>query len=142
VTRKFFSNESVAQALRQLKVYGHDALPVLSPDGRQILGWVTNAGVLGAIARRIDASGQQAPETQLAAEWARPPGAALRLQEADPAQNGQAGGDRTSAACARLGKALPGAFEPIRSRGVAAVTGGALERADRMAVCARNHAGF
>jgi hypothetical protein len=26
----------VAQALRQLDVYGHDGLPVLSPDGQQI----------------------------------------------------------------------------------------------------------
>jgi hypothetical protein len=44
VTREYdpqvlFSNESVAQALRQLEVYGHDGLPVLSPDGEQILGW-------------------------------------------------------------------------------------------------------
>ena len=74
-----FSNESVAQALRQLEVYGRDGLPVLSPDGQQVLGWVTNASVLRSIARRIDASGQQAPEAQLAAEWARPdPAAALR----------------------------------------------------------------
>ena len=65
-----FSNESVAQALRQLDVYGHDGLPVLSPDGQQILGWVTNAGVLRAIAQQIDASRQQAPEAQLTAEWA------------------------------------------------------------------------
>ena len=60
----------MAQALRQLEVYGHNGLPVLSPDGQQILGWVTNASVLRAIANQIDASGQQAPEAQLAAEWA------------------------------------------------------------------------
>ena len=57
-----FSNESVAQALRQLDVYGHDGLPVLSPDGQQILGWVTSAGVLRAIAGQIDASRRQAPK--------------------------------------------------------------------------------
>jgi CIC family chloride channel protein len=51
-----FSNESVAQALRQLEVYGHDGLPVLSLDGQQILGWVTGTGVLRAIAHQIDAS--------------------------------------------------------------------------------------
>ena len=51
-----FSNESVAQALRQLEVYGHDGLLVLSPDGQQILGWVTDTGVLRAIAHQIDAS--------------------------------------------------------------------------------------
>ena len=65
-----FSNESVAQALRQLEVYGHDGLPVLSPDGQQILGWVTNAGVLRAIAQQIDTSRQQAPQAQLTADWA------------------------------------------------------------------------
>ncbi|MGI8449609.1 MAG: chloride channel protein [Streptosporangiaceae bacterium] len=84
VTREYdpqvlFSNESVAQALRQLEVYGHDGLPVLSPDGQQIEGWVTNASVLRSVARRIDASGQQAPEAQLAAEWAlSDPQSALR----------------------------------------------------------------
>jgi CIC family chloride channel protein len=54
-----FSNESVAQALRQLEVYGNDGLPVLSPDGQQVQGWVTNASVLRSIAHRIDASGSQ-----------------------------------------------------------------------------------
>jgi CIC family chloride channel protein len=74
-----FSNESVAQALRQLEVYGQDGLPVLSPDGQQVQGWVTNASVLRSIARRIDASGQQAPQAQLAAEWAlADPDSALR----------------------------------------------------------------
>ncbi|MGO9217691.1 MAG: chloride channel protein [Streptosporangiaceae bacterium] len=74
-----FSNESVAQALRQLDVFGHDGLPVLSPDGQQVLGWVTNASVLRAIAHQIDASRQQAPEAQLTAEWARgDPESALR----------------------------------------------------------------
>ena len=31
-----FGTESVAQALRQLEIYGHDGLPVLSADGHQI----------------------------------------------------------------------------------------------------------
>ena len=72
VTREYdpqvlFSNESVTQALRQLEVYGHDGLPVLSPDGQQIQGWVTNATVLRAVAHQIDAPGQQAPGAQPAA---------------------------------------------------------------------------
>jgi chloride channel protein, CIC family len=74
-----FANESVAQALRQLEVYGNDGLPVLSPDGQQVQGWVTNASVLRSIACRIDASGKQAPQAQLAAGWAlADPDAALR----------------------------------------------------------------
>ena len=72
VTREYdpqvlFSNESVTQALRQLEVYGHDGLPVLSPDGQQIQGWITNATVLRAVAHQIDAPGQQAPGAQPAA---------------------------------------------------------------------------
>ena len=38
-----FATESLAQTLRQLEVYGRDGLPVLSDDGQQIAGWVTNA---------------------------------------------------------------------------------------------------
>jgi CIC family chloride channel protein len=48
-----FATESVAQALRQLEVYGHDGLPVLSADGRQIPGWVTAPDVLQAIGRQL-----------------------------------------------------------------------------------------
>jgi CIC family chloride channel protein len=54
-----FATESITQALRQLEVYGHDGLPVLSPDGQQIPGWVTAPGVLAAIGRRITT--EQAP---------------------------------------------------------------------------------
>jgi hypothetical protein len=34
---------------RQLKVYGHDGLPVLSADGHQIPGWVTAPDALRAV---------------------------------------------------------------------------------------------
>ena len=43
-----FATESLAQALRQLEVYGRDGLPVLSADGRQVAGWVTSTGMLSA----------------------------------------------------------------------------------------------
>ena len=33
-----YAGESLAQTLRQLKAYGRDGLPVLSGDGRQVLG--------------------------------------------------------------------------------------------------------
>jgi len=56
-----FATESVAQALRQLEVYGHDGLPVLSADGRQIPGWVTAPDVLRAIARQITAEPDSVP---------------------------------------------------------------------------------
>ena len=38
-----FASESLGQALRQLAVYGRDGLPVVSPDGHRLEGWVTSA---------------------------------------------------------------------------------------------------
>jgi len=74
-----FADESLAQALRQLLVYGRDGLPVLSADGRQVQGWVTNTRVLQAVARQINTSQAQATQAQLAADWALPdPMTALR----------------------------------------------------------------
>jgi len=64
-----FATESVAQALRQLEVYGHDGLPVLSADGRQIPGWVTAPDVLRAIARQITIAQAQTRQAQAAASW-------------------------------------------------------------------------
>jgi CIC family chloride channel protein len=52
-----FATESLARALRQLEVYGHDGLPVLSADGHQIQGWVTAPDVLAAIARQVTYQG-------------------------------------------------------------------------------------
>jgi chloride channel protein, CIC family len=62
-----FGIESVAQALRQLEIYGHDGLPVLSADGHQIQGWVTAPDVLRAIARQITAGQPGTAHAQLAA---------------------------------------------------------------------------
>ena len=64
-----FGTESVAQALRQLEIYGHDGLPVLSADGHQIQGWVTAPDVLRAIARQIAAGQPGTAHAQLAADW-------------------------------------------------------------------------
>jgi CIC family chloride channel protein len=63
-----FGTESLAQALRQLEVYGHDGLPVLSADGRQIRGWITAPGVLRAIARQLTAAQAETARTQAAAD--------------------------------------------------------------------------
>jgi chloride channel protein, CIC family len=51
-----FASESLSQALRQLEIYGRDGLPVLSPDGQRVEGWVTSASVLRALARQITGS--------------------------------------------------------------------------------------
>ncbi len=63
-----FATESITQALRQLEVYGHDGLPVLSADGRQIPGWVTAPDVLRAIARQITTAQAQTTQAQAAAD--------------------------------------------------------------------------
>ena len=48
-----FAGESLAQALRQLELYGPDGLPVLSADGQHLQGWITSQNVLQTVARRI-----------------------------------------------------------------------------------------
>ncbi len=65
-----FAGESLAQALRQLVIYGRDGLPVLSSDGQQVAGWVTNNRVLQAVARQLHDAQSQAAQGQLAAGWA------------------------------------------------------------------------
>jgi CIC family chloride channel protein len=70
--------ESVAQALRQLVIYGHDGLPVLSADRREIQGWITSAGVLRAVARQVRAEQADSARARRRAGWALP----------DPARGG------------------------------------------------------
>jgi chloride channel protein, CIC family len=64
-----FASESLAQALRQLEVYGRDGLPVLSADGQQVAGWITNASVLRAVAREIHTSQAETTQAQVTADW-------------------------------------------------------------------------
>jgi chloride channel protein, CIC family len=63
-----FASESLGQALRQLAVYGRDGLPVVSPDERQLEGWVTSAGVLQALARRVAGTAAETAHAQAAAD--------------------------------------------------------------------------
>jgi chloride channel protein, CIC family len=66
-----FSTESLAQALRQLEIYGRDGLPVLSADGTQVQGWITSTDVLRAVGHQIRASATEDRRGQLAAGWAQ-----------------------------------------------------------------------
>ena len=63
-----FGTESLAQALRQLEVYGHDGLPVLSADGHQIQGWITAPDVPRAIARQITTAQAESTQAQVSAD--------------------------------------------------------------------------
>jgi chloride channel protein, CIC family len=71
-----FAGESLAQTLRQLDAYGRDGLPVLSGDGQQVQGWITNDSVLRAVAREIGSSPPQASRPAAHAAGARPEGSA------------------------------------------------------------------
>jgi CIC family chloride channel protein len=62
-----FASESLGAALRQLAVYGRDGLPVISPDERELEGWVTSEGVLRALAHRV--AGTAAGTVPDAADW-------------------------------------------------------------------------
>jgi len=55
-----FSDEVLAQALRQIALYGRDGLPVLSPDGDHLEGWLTRQDMLNAVADRVSSERQEA----------------------------------------------------------------------------------
>ncbi len=112
-----FSDESLAQSLRQLEVYGRDGLPVLSADGQRVDGWVTGAGVLRAIGRQISDSHDQLVRAQPGA--GRDPGdGEPALQPPDPLRGYQVieltVGAASPAAGARLGAiAWPPGTTPV-----------------------------
>jgi chloride channel protein, CIC family len=64
-----FSDETLDQALRQLVLYGRVGLPVLSPDGQHLRGWVTRHNVLRVLAERVGSSVREAEHGRLAAEF-------------------------------------------------------------------------
>ena len=64
-----FSDETLDQALRQLVLYGRAGLPVLSPDGQHLRGWVTRHNVLRVLAERVGSSAREAERGRLAAEF-------------------------------------------------------------------------
>ena len=67
-----FAGESLAQALRQLELYGRDGLPVLAADGQHLQGWITSQNVLQAVARRMRTARAATAQAQRAAGPALP----------------------------------------------------------------------
>ena len=65
-----FGDEDLEQALRQLVLYGHDGLPVLSHDEHTLQGWVTREDVMHALVGRVHASAAQIERGAEAAEFA------------------------------------------------------------------------
>jgi hypothetical protein len=64
VPQAVHASESLTQTLGQLAAYGRDGLPVLTGDGGQPAGWITNDSVLRAIAREIGTAPPQPPTPQ------------------------------------------------------------------------------
>ncbi len=79
-----FASESLGQALRQLTVYGRDGLPVVSADARTLEGWVTNNGVLRAIAQRVAGTAAETADAQAAADWEHEDAQAVREHPSVP----------------------------------------------------------
>ncbi len=67
-----FSNDSLAQALQQLDLYGRDGLPVIDTDARWVQGWLTNQNVLRAIGAYLAAAQPDIAASRQAAKWADP----------------------------------------------------------------------
>ena len=65
-----FGDEDLEQALRQLVLYGHDGLPVLSHDEHTLQGWVTREDVIRALVGRVQASAREIERGAEAAEFA------------------------------------------------------------------------
>ena len=72
-----YAGEPLAQTLRQLDVHGRDGLPVLSADGRRVLGWITNASVLNAVAGELGPGPGQAAQSDPDPDRGAPAGGAL-----------------------------------------------------------------
>jgi len=76
-----FANDSLAQALRQLVLYGRDGLPVIDTGARQVQGWLTNQNVLRAVDDYLADVQPKIAASHQAAAWADPE---ARTAEHDP----------------------------------------------------------
>jgi CIC family chloride channel protein len=65
-----FGDEDLEQALRQLVLYGHDGLPVLSHDEHTLQGCVTREDVMHALVGRVQISAREIEWGAEAAEFA------------------------------------------------------------------------
>jgi CIC family chloride channel protein len=67
-----FANDSLAQALQQLVLYGRDGLPVIDTEARRVQGWLTNQNVLRAVAAHLSDAEPDMVANRTAAKWADP----------------------------------------------------------------------
>ena len=81
-----FADETLDQALRQLVLYGRFGLPVLSPDEKQLRGWITRRNVLHAVSERMGSAARETELGTLAAEFSEPDAAARLHKPTKPLQ--------------------------------------------------------
>jgi len=68
--QELFGDETLEQALRQLTVYDHDGLPVVSHDRQHLTGWITRADVLQTLANSMSSSAAEIEHGAIAADFA------------------------------------------------------------------------
>ncbi len=68
--QELFGDETLEQALRQLTLYDHDGLPVVSDDRRHLQGWITRQDVLQTLASSMSASAAEIEHGAIAADFA------------------------------------------------------------------------
>ena len=68
--QELFGEETLEQALRQLTVYDHDGLPVVSHDRQHLTGWITRADVLQTLANSASSSAAEIEHGAIAADFA------------------------------------------------------------------------
>jgi chloride channel protein, CIC family len=64
-----FPDEDLEQALRQLVLFGHEGLPVLSHDGQALFGWITRQDLVRALGNRVAAEETQIERGAVAADF-------------------------------------------------------------------------
>jgi len=70
VPQELFGEETLEQALRQLTLYDHDGLPVVSHDRQHLRGWITRQDVLQTLATSVSASAAGIEQGAVAADFA------------------------------------------------------------------------
>jgi CIC family chloride channel protein len=126
-----FASESLGQALRQLTVYGRDGLPVVSADARTLEGWVTNNGVLRAIAQRVAGTGAETAQAQAAADWEHEDAQAVREHPTVPLRGYYVAEIVITPDSPAAGQKLHNVTWPAESIPVSVLHRGSLRRPDR-----------
>jgi CIC family chloride channel protein len=82
--QELFGDETLEQALRQLTLYGHHGLPVISNDRQHLQGWITRHDVLHTLSQNVSSSIREIEHGAIAANFAVPDPKALAHTPSTP----------------------------------------------------------